>query len=116
MLEMRAMEATALCLLVSSLAFAGPACKEARRAGSSAADAGPVLTVYAEPQIAQRLMGRVLDVAARHQWAVSLRTDSAALGEADLVIVDSAGRLVPRIRPGSNAAARARQLADAVLR
>ncbi|HYT71582.1 MAG TPA: hypothetical protein VEK78_09380 [Gemmatimonadales bacterium] len=109
------MEAMALCLLVSSLGFVGLACKEPRRAGAPAADAGPVLTVYAEPQTAQRLMSRVLDIAARHQWAVSLRTDSAALGEADLVIVDSAGRLVPRIRAGSNAAARARQLAEAVL-
>jgi hypothetical protein len=45
-----------------------------------------------------------------------VRTDSAAVGEADLRIVDSAGRWVGRVRPGSPLAAQAKQMADAVLR
>ena len=54
-------------------------------------------------------------LAARRQWALSIRTDSAALAEADLAIVDSAGTLVGRVRTGSPAAAQARQMADVVL-
>src|SRR5437879_2718413 len=79
------------------------------------ADAGTVVTVYVAPKAVDRLMGRLTGVAASHQWALSVRTDSAALAEADLVVVDSAGVLVGRLRPGSPAAAQARQLADAVL-
>jgi len=48
------------------------------------------------------------------QWALSIRTDSAALADADLAIVDSAGTLVSHVRAGSPAAAQARQMADAV--
>src|SRR5207249_3966479 len=88
-----------------------------RRAGPRPppADAGTVVTVYVAPKAVDRLMGRLTGVAASHQWALSVRTDSAALAEADLVVVDSAGVLVGRLRPGSPAAAQARQLADAVL-
>ena len=55
-------------------------------------------------------------VAARRGWALSVRTDSAAVAEADLVVADSAGVLVARLKSGSPAAAQARQLADAVLK
>ena len=74
------------------------------------------MTVYLPANVVDRLMGRLQMVAARHQWALSVRTDSAALADADLVIVDSAGTLVGRVRPGSPAGAQARQLAGAALR
>jgi len=74
------------------------------------------VTVYLPANVVDRLMGRLQMVAARHQWALSVRTDSAALADADLVIVDSAGTLVGRVRPGSPAGAQARQLAGAALR
>jgi len=54
------------------------------------------------------MAGRLQTIAARHQWALSIRTDSAALAEADLAIADSAGTLVSRVRAGSPAAAQAR--------
>ena len=60
-------------------------------------------------------MGRLTAVAASRQWVLSVRTDSAALAEADLVIADSGGVLVGRARSGSAAATQARQMADAVL-
>src|SRR5207302_11004988 len=94
---------------------AGPAWGRRGGAGPPPADAGTVVTVYVAPKAVDRLMGRLTGVAASHQWALSVRTDSAALAEADLVVVDSAGVLVGRLRPGSPAAAQARQLADAVL-
>jgi len=74
-----------------------------------------MVTVYLPPKTADRLAGRLQAVAARRQWALSIRTDSAALADADLAIVDSAGTLVGRVRAGSPAAAQARQMADAVL-
>ncbi len=61
------------------------------------------------------MAGRLQTIAAQHQWALSIRTDSAALAEADLAIADSAGTLVSRVRAASPAAAQARQMADAVL-
>ena len=97
------------------LVAAGLACNRAPRAAPPPADAGTMLTVYLPPKSAERLMGRFQAVAAQHQWALSVRTDSAALAEADLVVVESAGALRGRVRAGSPAAAQARQMADAVL-
>jgi hypothetical protein len=111
MLVMRALEATALCLVVSSLA-----CGRASRAHQPPADAGTMVTVYVPPKTADEIVSRLTGVAARHRWALSVRTDSAALGEADLIIVDSAGTLIGRLRPGAAAAVQARELADAVRR
>lgn len=80
------------------------------------ADAGTVVTVYLPSKMADRLMGRLQGLAAQHQWVLSVRTDSAAMTEADLVIVDSAGTPVSRVRPGARAATQAQQMADAVRR
>ncbi len=109
------MEATVLRLCVSSFALTGLACGRAPRAAPRPPDAGTVVTVYVPSNRADRVMGRLQAVAAAHQWALSVRTDSGALAEADLVIADSAGTLTGRVRPGAPAAAQARQLADAVL-
>src|SRR3989475_4856684 len=54
----------------------------------------PILTVYVPPKAADRIAGRLQTIAAQHQWALSIRTDSAALADADLAIADSAGTLV----------------------
>jgi hypothetical protein len=113
---MRSLNATVLGSLASGMVAAGLACRQAARAPARPPDAGAMVTVYVAPGIADRVMGRLQLVAARHQWALSVRTDSAAVGEADLWIVDSAGRWVGRIRPGSPLAAQAQQMADAVLR
>ncbi len=74
-----------------------------------------MVTVYVPPKAVDRIAGRLQTIAAQRQWALSIRTDSTALAEADLAIVDSAGTLVSRVRAGSPAAAQARQMADAVL-
>ena len=74
-----------------------------------------MVTVYVPPKVADRIAGRLQTIAAQHQWALSIRTDSAALADVDLVLVDSAGTLVSRVRAGSPAAAQARQMAAAVL-
>ncbi len=110
------MEATALRLFVSSLACLGASCRPASRAGRSQppADAGTLVTVYVPASAAERLMSRLSAEASRHRWTLSMRTDSAALREADLVVVDSAGTLVGRLRPGSPAAAQAKTLAEAL--
>ncbi len=100
---------------MSSLAASGLACKKAPPRAGAPPDAGTVVTVYVAPESADRLMDRLMAVAARHGWSLSVRTDSAARTEADLAIVDSAGALVGRLRTGSAAASEARQLADAVL-
>jgi len=73
-----------------------------------------MVTVYLPPKSADLLAGRLQLIAAQHQWALSIRTDPAALVEADLSFVDSAGTLVGRVRAGSPAAAQARQMAAAV--
>ncbi len=112
-LGMRAIAATLSGLLAP--AVAGLACERAPRANPPRVDAGTVVTVYVPPKAAERLMGRLQMVAAQHQWALSVRTDSAALTDADLVIADSAGALRGRVRAGSPAAAQAKQMADAVL-
>ncbi|GEM_PF-1739377 len=114
---MNAMQAMARRLAVSSLTAAaalGLACKAAPRAPSRTS-AGTTVTVYAPLKTADRIMGRLQTVAARNQWALSVRTDSGALGEADLVITDSGGALRGRVRPDSPVAAQARIMADAVL-
>ena len=67
-------------------------------------------------KMADRLMGRLQGVAAQHQWVLSVRTDSEALADADLVIADSGGTPVGRVRQGARAGAQAQQMADAVLR
>jgi hypothetical protein len=113
---MTSLNATVLGPLASAVIAAGLGCRQAARAPARPADAGAMVTVYVAPGIADRVMGRLQLVAARHQWALSVRTDSAAVGEADLRIVDSAGRWVGRVRPGSPLAAQAKQMADAVLR
>src|SRR5207237_453888 len=85
-LVMRAIAATVL------LAVVGLACRRPARARTPPADAGTVVTVYVAPKAVDRLMGRLTRFAASHQCALSLRTDSAALAEADLVVGESAGR------------------------
>src|SRR5258708_1985983 len=114
-LGMRVPDATVARLLACCLAAAALACREARRASPRPADAGTMVTVYVPPKAADRIAGRLQTIAAQHQWALSIRTDSAALADADLAIVDSAGTLVTRVRAGSPAAAQARQMADVVL-
>lgn len=115
-LSMNASDATVACLLAAL--SAGLGCKRSERASASVppADAGTVVTVYLPSKMADRLMGRLQGVAAQHQWVLSVRTDSAALAEADLVIADSEGRPVGRVRQGARAGAQAQQMADAVLR
>jgi hypothetical protein len=75
-----------------------------------------VVSVYLPSKMADRLMGPLQAVAAQHQWVLSVRTDSAALAEVDLIIDDSAGAPVGRVRPGAGSAAEARQLADVLRR
>jgi hypothetical protein len=111
---MTAVTATVLRVSLASLALAGLACRKSSRS-SAPGRKQPLVTAYVTPQVAERLMGPMLDAAARRDWALSLRTDSAALAEADVAIVDSAGRLVARLRAGSPVAAEARTLAEAVL-
>jgi hypothetical protein len=113
---MKTLEATTLRLLVSSVAVLGPACNKSPRASAPPADAGTVVTVYVPSESVDRIMGRLTAVASRHQWTLSVRTDTEALAEADLVIMDSAGTLVGHLRAGSPAAAQARQMAEAVVR
>lgn len=73
-----------------------------------------MVTVYLPSEMADRLMGRLQGVAARHQWVLSVRTDSAAFAEADLVIADSGGTPVGRVRQGVRAGVQAQQMADAL--
>lgn len=111
---MRAIDATLLCLLASAPAAAGLACKRAPRASPPASDAGTLVTVYVPSKSVERVMGRLQAAAARHQWRLSVRTDSAARVDADLTIVDSGGTLVTRVRADSPVAEQAGQMADAV--
>jgi len=120
---MRATDATVVCLLAGLFALA---CRRSERAGPSAppADGGPgkgagagaVVSVYMPSRMADRLMGRLQAVAAQHQWVLSVRTDSAALAEVDLIIDDSAGAPVGRVRPGARSAAEAQQMAEVLRR
>ncbi len=116
---MRATDATVLCLSAGLFALA---CRRSERAGASAppaeggAGAGAVVSVYMPSRMAERLMGRLQAVAAQHQWVLSVRTDSAALGEVDLIIDDSAGAPVGRVRPGARSAAEAHQMAEVLRR
>jgi len=110
---MTAISATVLRVSLGSVALVGLACSKTPR--SNAARMQPLVRAYVTPPAAERVMGRMLDVAARHNWALSVRTDSAALAEADIAIIDSAGRLVARLRPGSPVMAEAHALAETVL-
>jgi hypothetical protein len=112
---MRVLDATVARRLACCLAGTALACGEPPRASPRPSDAGILVTVYLSPKTADRMAGRLQAVAAQRQWALSIRTDSAALADADLAIVDSAGTLVGRVRTGSPAAVQARQMADAVL-
>jgi len=114
-LGMRVSDATVARLVACALAGATLACRESPRATPRPSDAGLLVTVYLAPKTADRLADRLQTVAARRQWALSIRTDPAALAEADLAIVDSAGTLVSRVRAASPAASQARQMAEAVL-
>ena len=110
---MSATDATVVWLLATL--SGGLGCKRSERSTSlPPSDAGTVVTVYLPSSMADRLMGRLQGVAAQHQWVLSVRTDSAALADADLVIGDSAGMPVSRVRPGARAGAQAEQMADAV--
>ncbi len=110
-------------LLASLFALA---CGRSERAGASAppadagagvgAGAGVVVSVYMPSKMADRLLGRLQAVAAQHQWVLSVRTDSAALAEVDLIIDDSAGAPVGRVRPGARSAAPAQQMAEVLRR
>src|SRR4029077_12362142 len=82
-LSMNATSATAACLLATL--SAGLACKPSVRSSASQppTDAGTVVTVYLPSKMADRLMGRLQGIAAQHQWVLSVRTDSAAMTEAD---------------------------------
>jgi hypothetical protein len=73
-----------------------------------------MVTVYVPARIADQVIGPLQAAAARHGWALSVRTDSGALAEADLTIADSAGRLVARVRRGSPVEAQAREMAKGV--
>src|SRR2546421_11300740 len=105
---MRALHATVIGLLASSIAGAGLGCRPSPRA-SRPPDGGALVTVYVPARMADQVMGRLQAVAARHQWALSVRTDSAALADADLTGVDSAGRPGAPGRSGSAVAPQAGQ-------
>lgn len=112
---MRAIHATVVALAAVSAVAPGFGCRPAAPA-SRPRDADALLTVYVPSPLADRFLGPLQQAAASHRWALSVRTDPAALAEADLTIADSAGRTVARVRQTSPVAAQARQLADAVLR
>src|SRR5256885_3279148 len=111
---MRALHATVIGLLASSIAGAGLGCRPSPRA-SRPPDGGALVTVYVPARMADQVMGRLQAVAARHPWALSVRTDSAALAHADLTVVDSAGPPVAPGRSGSAGAPPAGQPADGAL-
>lgn len=93
------------CAVLSSLGASG--CK-ARQP-----EPPPTLSAYVPRRAAERVMVQMLNVAARNGWALSIRTDSEAIGEVDLIVVDSAGKLGARARPGSPQSDAARRLAAA---
>jgi predicted oxidoreductase len=96
------------------MAGAGAACRQRTSAGR-AGDADALVTVYVPARMADQVMGPLQAVAARHRWALSIRTDSGARADADLTISDSAGRPVARVRAGSAVEVQARQLAKGAL-
>ena len=83
-LGMKVRDATVARLLLCALLGLAPACKQAPRARPRPPDAGTMVTVYLPPKSADLLAGRLQLIAAQHQWALSIRTDPAALVEADL--------------------------------
>jgi hypothetical protein len=111
---MRALHATVVGLLASSSVGAGLACHE-RPSASRAPDAGALVTVYVPARLADQVIGPLQAIAARHRWALSVRTDSGALADADLTITESAGRPVARVHAGSAVEAQAKELAKGAL-
>src|SRR2546430_17684733 len=97
---MRALHATVVGLLASSIAGAGTACRQSSRA-SGASDAGALVTVYVPARMADQVMGPLQAVAARHRRAPSVRAGSGAPADPDPTSPDSAGRPVARVRAGS---------------
>src|SRR5436309_76360 len=80
-LGMRVLDATVARLLACCLAGAALACRERPGASPRPADPGLMVTVYLPPKTADRLAGRLQAVAARRQWALSIRTDRAPPGK-----------------------------------
>src|SRR2546423_9777816 len=74
---MRALHATVIGLLASSIAGAGLGCRPSPRA-SRPPDGGALVTVYVPARMADQVMGRLQAVAAPHPRALSVRTDNAA--------------------------------------
>src|ERR1041385_1889514 len=77
-LGMKVRRATALALLACAVIGSVLACKQAPRARPRPPDAGTLVAVYLPPKTADRLAGRLQVIAAQHQWALSIRTDTAA--------------------------------------
>src|SRR5439155_1516611 len=109
-LGMRVPGATVARLFACGLAGAALACREAPRASPRPADAGTLVTVYVPPKAADRLAARLQAVAARRQWALSIRTDSAALTDGR----PAPAATEPAERPDAGAVER--QLRDGVAR
>src|SRR2546430_4143309 len=97
---MRALHATVIGLLASSIAGAGLGCRPSPRA-SRPPDGGALVTVYVPARMADQVMGRLQAGAARHPWALSVRTGTPALADAHPTIADSAGPPVGPVRSGS---------------
>src|SRR5256885_4384637 len=74
---MRALHATVIGLLASSIAGAGLGCRPSPRA-SHPPDGGALVTVYVPARMADQVMGRLQAGAARDPWALSVPTHSAA--------------------------------------
>src|SRR2546421_4955307 len=108
---MRALHATVIGLLASSIAGAGLGCRPSPRA-SHPPDGGALVTVYVPARMADQVMGRLQAVAARHPWALSGRTDSAALADPHPTVAHSAGPPGAPGPSGSAAGDQAGPLAD----
>src|SRR5260370_6876628 len=73
-LGMRSLHATVLGPLASGMVAVGFACRPAARAPARPPDAGTMVTVYVAPGGADRVMGRLQLVPARHQLPLSVPT------------------------------------------
>src|SRR5256885_14913422 len=96
---MRALHATVIGLLASSIAGAGLGCRPSPRA-SRPPDGGALVTVYVPARMADQVMGRLQAGAARDPWALLGRTRSAAPADADPTIAHSSGPPGGRGPPG----------------
>ena len=76
--------------------------------------APPTITAYVPQSATDRVVVPMLNAAANHHWALSIRTDSSAPGEVDLIVIDRGGQLAAHPRPDSPAAAQAREIAAAI--